>query len=137
MTEHPRAGLSAYLDGELPPKEAQAVEHHLERCTECSRELALMRDLGGAMRSMEMERGSRSVWEGVHRRLTQPIGWVLIAAGMAIWAGLVVVAWWQAELTWEWVAATGVGVGLLLLLIAIGHEQYREWKTTRYKDVER
>jgi hypothetical protein len=43
----------------------------------------------------------------------------------------------QAELTWEWAAATGVGVGLVLLLIAIGYEQYREWKTTRYRDVER
>jgi len=137
MTDHPRAGLSAYLDGELPPEEAAAVEHHLERCTECSRELALMRDLGGAMRSMERQNRSRSVWEGVHSRLTQPIGWILILAGAAIWAALVVVAWVQAELTWEWAAATGVGVGLVLLLIAIGYEQYREWKTTRYRDVER
>jgi hypothetical protein len=137
MTDHPRAELSAYLDGELPPEEAAAVERHLERCTECSRELALMRDLGGAMRTMERQDWSQSVWEGVHRRLTQPIGWILIVAGMAIWAALVVVAWWQSELTWEWVAMTGVGIGLLLLLVAIGHEQYSEWKTTRYKDVQR
>jgi anti-sigma factor RsiW len=137
MTNHPRVELSAYLDGELPPEEVRAVEHHLDRCTECSRELALMRDLGGAMRSMEMQNRSRSVWEGVHRRLTQPIGWILILVGLVIWAALVVVAWWQADLTWEWVAMTGVGIGLLLLLAAIGHEQYREWRTTRYKDVQR
>jgi len=137
MIEHPRAELSAYLDAELPPEEAVAVERHLERCTECSRELALMRDLGGAMRSMEMQNRTRSVWDGVHRRLTRPIGWMMITIGAVVWAGLLLVRWWQAELTVEWVAATGVGLGLLLLLVGISHEQYREWKSTRYKDVER
>jgi hypothetical protein len=58
-------------------------------------------------------------------------------AGRGIWAALALLAWWRAELTLEWVAGTGVAAGLILLLIGMGHEQYRDWKDTRYKDVER
>lgn len=136
MTEHPRARLSAYLDGELPPGEAAAVERHLRDCTECARELAIMNRLGGAMRTMEPKR-ERSVWEGVHRRLTRPVGWILLGMGLALWAGLLASAWWTSELTLEWAAVTGIGTGLLLLLIGVAYEQYREWAETRYKDVTR
>lgn len=34
-----REQFSAYLDGELPPEEAQAVSRHVEGCAECAREL--------------------------------------------------------------------------------------------------
>ena len=80
--------------------------------------------------------GSRSVWEGVHRRISQPIGWILLLAGVAVWVVLALIAWSRQELTLEWAAATAIGVGLALLLVGIGYEQYREWKDTRYKDVE-
>jgi anti-sigma factor RsiW len=136
MSRHPREQLSAWLDGELPPGEAAEIERHLQGCTECSRELAIMNMLGGAMRTMTQPR-RRSVWDGVHRRITRPAGWLLLLAGLAIWAGLGVIAWWRAELTLEWVAATGVAAGLILLLAGTGYEQYREWKETRYKDVQR
>ena len=79
----------------------------------------------------------RSVWDEVHRKITRPVGWLLLLAGSALWAALVLVAWWRAELTVEWIAVTGIGTGLLFLIIGIGHEQYRDWKTTRYKDVQR
>jgi anti-sigma factor RsiW len=137
MSEHPRARLSAYLDGELPSDEAADVERHLRGCTECSRELAILNRLGGAMRSMSGSGRGRSVWHGVHRRITRPLGWILLLVGLAVWAALVGSAWWTAEVTAEWAAGTGVTVGLLMLLVAVGYEQYREWKDTRYKDVER
>jgi anti-sigma factor RsiW len=137
MSRHPREQLSAYLDGELPPEQAASVERHLHGCTECSRELAIMNMLGGAMRGMTTQRPRRSVWDGVHRRITQPAGWLLLVAGAAIWAGLAMLAWWRAELTAEWIAATGVAAGLILLLVSLGYEQYREWKETRYRDVQR
>jgi anti-sigma factor RsiW len=35
--------LSAYLDGELPPRETQAVKAHLAACPSCSAALAAMR----------------------------------------------------------------------------------------------
>lgn len=137
MNGHPRERLSAYLDRELSREEAEAIEVHLRGCTECGRELALMRDLGGAVRNLTGGNQGRSVWAAVHRRITRPIGWVLLVAGCGIWAGLALAAWLRAELTLEWLAVTGIGVGIFLLLIGVTHEQYREWKDTRYKDVER
>jgi anti-sigma factor RsiW len=35
--------LSAYLDGELTPREVEAVEHHLETCPECQWDLETIR----------------------------------------------------------------------------------------------
>jgi len=136
MTAHPRAQLSAYHDDELTAKEAAGVERHLRTCTECSRELAIMRRLGGAMRSMSEDRATTDVWSGVYSRITRPVGWLLLLAGVAIWAVLALIGWLRAELTLEWAAATAAGTGLLLLAIGIGHEQYREWRETRYRDVE-
>jgi anti-sigma factor RsiW len=137
MTAHAREQLSAYLDGELAPDDARRLERHLHDCTECSRELAILTDLRGAIRTMAQTAGHRSVWDDVNRRITRPAGWVLLLLGAAIWAVLALLAWWRAELTLEWVAGTGVAAGLILLLIGMGHEQYRDWKDTRYKDVER
>ena len=137
MNEHPRALLSAYLDGELGGDEAARVERHLRNCTECARELSLITRIGGAMRAMPRPEDARSVWSGVHRRITRPLGWILLLVGLALWAGLALVAWARAELTLEWLALTGIGVGLLLLVIGIGYEQYRDWTATRYRDVER
>jgi anti-sigma factor RsiW len=137
MTSHPRAELSALVDGELSPADAARVQRHLRDCTECSRELAIMRDLGGAMRTMSTHGARRSVWDGVHRRITRPAGWLFLIAGLGVWAGLALVGWWRAALTVEWVAVTGIAAGLILLLAGLGYEQYREWTETRYKDVER
>lgn len=137
MTDHPREQLSAFLDGELVPEVAAEIERHLRGCTECSRELAIMKGLGGAMRTMTSGSGRRGVWNAVHRRITRPAGWLLLLIGLGLWAGLALVAWWRAELTLEWAAATGVAAGLILLLASTGYEQYRDWKETRYRDVER
>ena len=137
MTTHPVEALSAYADGELPPAEAREVETHLEQCTECARELALIRTLGGAMRAMPANRPHRSTWERVHLRITRPVGWTLLAAGLLVWAGIALVSWFREALTLEWLAATAVGVGVAMLAIGIGYEQYREWKTSPYRDIER
>jgi anti-sigma factor RsiW len=136
MNVHPREQLSAYVDGELPPDDAAAVERHLRDCTECARELTIMRDMGGAMRTMSTQYRGRGVWNGVHRRITRPVGWLFILAGVAVWAWLAVSRWSQQELTLEWAAGTAVVVGLVLLLLSLGYEQYRDWRETRYKDVE-
>jgi anti-sigma factor RsiW len=137
MTPHPREQLTAYADGELDRSAAAEVEEHLTRCTECARELAIVRSLKGAMKDMQSSGRERDLWSGVHRRLTAPAGWLLIAAGVAVWIVLAAVEWFRQELTIEWLAASALLIGLALLLIAVGHEQYRQWKSERYKDVER
>jgi anti-sigma factor RsiW len=138
MNRHPHELLGPYADGELDAGQTARVAEHLKDCTECARELALIRSMGGAMRGMIATTEARDVWSGVHRRLTRPIGWLLFTAGIAVWAAMLVVEWFRhGELTWEWLALTAIGIGLALLLVGVLHEQYRDWKITRYKDVVR
>ena len=134
---HPGEELSAYADGELPPAEADAVESHLASCTECRRELAAIRAVGDAMSAGGTEE-TGSVWGAVRRRIVEPAGWLLLGAGVAVLAALAGVEWFRTgSLTVEWLAATAVGVGVGLLALSIGREQYREWKQSPYRDVER
>jgi len=44
-----RDNLQAYLDGQLPPDETQAIETHLETCGACAEELALLRQVDDAL----------------------------------------------------------------------------------------
>lgn len=137
MNRHPHELLGSYADGELDAAQTAAVAEHLQNCTECAREIALIRSMGGAMRGMVNTAPERDVWDGVHRRLTRPIGWVLFTAGVAVWVAMALVEWYRArELTWEWLALSAVGIGLALLFVGVAHEQYRDWKTTRYKDIQ-
>jgi anti-sigma factor RsiW len=138
MNGHPHDLLGAYADGELDAAETARVAGHLQQCTECARELALIRSMGGAMRTMVGTTEARDVWGGVHRRLTRPAGWLLVTGGIAVWCVMMVLEWFRhGELTWQWLASTAVGIGVALLLVGVLHEQYREWKETRYKDIMR
>jgi anti-sigma factor RsiW len=137
MNTHPQEALSAYADGELTAEEARRIEAHLDGCTECARELALIRTMGGAMRTMSTEGRHGDVWEGVNRRIARPIGWLLVLAGVLVWTGLGIVSWFRQTLTVEWLAITAVGVGVAMLAIGIAHEQYREWKDSPYRNIER
>ncbi len=89
------------------------------------------------MRELSAHRPRRSTWERVHLRITRPVGWTLLAAGVLVWAGIVAVAWFRQPPTLAWLAATAAGVGVAMLAIGIAHEQYREWKTSPYRDIER
>ncbi|HUF18413.1 MAG TPA: zf-HC2 domain-containing protein [Thermoanaerobaculia bacterium] len=136
MSGHPRELLMAYADGELDTTAAAEIERHLRTCTECGRELAIVRDLKGAMRDMQSSQ-TKDLWSAVNRRLTTPAGWLFVLSGALVWIVLAVVRWFRSELTIEWAATTALLTGLILLLVAIGYEQYREWKSERYKDVQR
>lgn len=138
MNEHPLELISAYADGELSREEASRVEAHLEECTECVRELALIRSIGGAMRTTPTPPTGPGVWPAVHRRLTRPIGWILFLAGVIAYAALAILEWYRERtLTLEWLGTTAIVLGLALLLASVAYEQYQEWKNTPYKDVDR
>lgn len=49
---HPRAHLSAYLDGELGAAAARRLEHHLATCRACTSELDGLRETRAALRSL-------------------------------------------------------------------------------------
>ena len=139
MSRHPTELISAYADGELAPEEATRVRAHLAECSECTRDLALIRSIAEAM--METSKGrrvERSMWAAVHRRIVQPIGWLLFVAGVTVWIALAVFEWFsRGLLTLTWLATTAVIIGLTLVMVAVVFEQYREWRDTPYKDVER
>ena len=46
-------GLSAYLDQELPPQEAERVEHHLAGCESCQHRLEGLRSVVGGLRDLD------------------------------------------------------------------------------------
>jgi anti-sigma factor RsiW len=138
MTNHPLERISAYADGELTEEEERSVEAHLSVCTECSRELALIRALGGAMKASLAGLPEVSVWGRVHRSITTPVGWILLIGGVAVWSLLALVEWFQAgDLSARWLATTAAGVGFVLIGAGIGYEQYCAWRDEPYKHIER
>jgi hypothetical protein len=138
MNRHPHELLGPYADGELGAEEMATVAAHLTMCTECARDVALIRSMGGAMRQMVNDAPPRGIWDRVHRRIARPLAWLLIGAGAVIWGALVVVQVYRSrELTWEYASFSALFVGGVLLAIGIAYEQYREWRETRYRNVNR
>jgi anti-sigma factor RsiW len=135
-----REMMMRYLDSELTPEERREFEVRLESSTELQRELALFRTLHEDLSGIRI-RGSgphRSVWTSVHRRLTRPIGWILVVMGVLAWiahAGYVFVT--APAPTWEKLATSAVVIGVLLLFASVIHERWRELATDPYRDVER
>jgi hypothetical protein len=128
-----------YLDGELSPSERARVEEGLTRSTELQRELAIFRSMQEDLASLPggQPRDS-SVWGAVNRRLTRPLGWVLLVSGFVLWV---------AYGTWvfatspvnpvEKLAVGALGVGFLILLLAAILDRLQEWRNDPYRDVER
>ena len=61
--------VAAYLDGELEPNEALAVERHLESCAECQALKAQHEELKNAFRSVSYYRASPSLRRKIARQL--------------------------------------------------------------------
>lgn len=132
--------LMRYLDGELPPGERRRVEEAVERSTELRRELAIYRTLHEDLATISFEaKATRgSVWESVHKRLTRPIGWLLLATGIVAWlihAAYVFTT--SAGPSWEKLATSAVVIGVLLLFASVIHDRYRELLTDPYRKIER
>ena len=128
-----------YLDGELPAEGVARVEEELARSTELRREVAIFRAMHDDLEGMALASGGRgSVWEGVNRRLTRPLGWILFTAGAVLWA--VCGAWVYLTSPSDPVqklAVAALAVGFLILLAGTILERMAEWRTDPYRDVER
>jgi hypothetical protein len=78
---------------------------------------------------MRTPQPQRNLWDRVHNHITQPVGWLLFSGGVAVWMALLVIEWFRSgELTLRWMATTAIG---------IGYEQFREWRHSPYKDLDR
>ncbi len=131
--------LMRFLDGELPPDEVARVEDALGRSTELQRELrifeALRRDVGGLTYDPPPH---RSVWDGVQRRLTRPVGWILFVSGAILWTlygGWVFAT--SAVNPVEKLAVGALAIGFLILLGSTVSERVREFRTDPYRDIQR
>jgi hypothetical protein len=132
--------LMRYLDGELAPPDRQRVEQLLAGATEIQRELMVYRHIHEDLSEIRLRTGGgrRSVWERVNQRLTRPMGWLFLCAGVGSW--LLYLAWVylsSATPTWEKLMSSAIVIGVLLLFASVIHDRYREWLTDPYRDVER
>jgi len=138
MTQQPtHEELMRYLDGEAGPDERARIERALEASTELKRELALFGKMKDDLRTLSFEvDGRRSIWYTVHRRLTRPIGWVLLIAGFALWTGYGSYLYLVSAIDpVEKIATGGITLGVLFLLGSVVYERYREWLTDPYRDI--
>lgn len=116
MSAHVVDELSAYLDGELAPADADRVRRHLEACADCRAELQALRDAQALLRSLPEVEPPASlrtrVLDRVRRRARPAGAWrrlpVWITAG-AVAAAAVGFALQQAD-RWR-LAALGASQG--------------------------
>lgn len=131
--------LMRYLDDELDPRGRARVEAALAASTELQRELAIFRSMQSDLAGLpDPGRPGPSVWSAVNRRLTRPVGWILMVGGFVLWAGYG--AWVFATSPAnpiEKLALGALAVGFLILLGATIFDRLREWKTDPYRDIER
>ncbi|MEQ9570321.1 MAG: hypothetical protein RLN75_09045, partial [Longimicrobiales bacterium] len=79
-----------------------------------------------------------SVWDGVQRRLTRPVGWILFVSGAILWT--LYGAWVFAASAVNPVEKLAVGalaIGFLILLGTTVSERVRESRTDPYRDIQR
>ena len=131
--------LMRFLDGELPPEEVARVRDALTASTELQRELriyeAIREDVGGLTYDPPEH---RSVWDGVQRRLTRPVGWILLVTGAILWMGYG--AWVFATSAADPIEKLAVGalvIGFLILLGSTVSERMRDLRTDPYRDIQR
>jgi anti-sigma factor RsiW len=135
-----REELMAYLDGELGEADRRRVDAHLAQCTECHRELVIFRELKGDLGAMRFreERAVGAAWDAVARRIMRPAGWVLLVAGVLVWAAYAVWAFATAPTApWEKLMIAAIAVGVTLLLASVGLERLQDWRTDPYRDIEK
>ncbi len=132
--------LMRYLDGELSPEERARVDAELATSTELQREVAIFRALKEDFQELSFHPATyrKSIWDRVNDRVTRPVGWLLIIAGLAVWMtyGAYIFATSPSD-PWEKLATGAVAIGILMLFASVIWERYREWDRDPYKDVHR
>lgn len=77
MTEHVIEQLSVWLDGELPPAEAAAVDAHLAVCASCRETADELRQVVRAAQSLPDVPPERDLWPGILARIREEPATVL------------------------------------------------------------
>lgn len=131
--------LMRFLDGEATPEQRTAVEKSLAQSSELRREFAIFRAMKEELQELSFSSGQDgSVWGRIQRRITMPVGWLLVSVGVAVWLGYG--AWVLATAPGAVLPrlATGaVAIGVLVLLAHVIWERYQQYESDPYRDVYR
>ncbi len=140
MTEQvSHESLMRYLDGEAAPEERARIDAAVADSTELQRDLMIFRTMKSDLQAMTFGLANdHSVWGAVHRRITRPLGWLLLSAGFLTWilhgSYLYLVS---AIDPWEKLATSAIGLGILFLFGTVIYERRKEWRTDPYRNVYR
>lgn len=93
--------LSAFIDGELEPKERARVEAHLARCERCRAAVRTYRSIGAAMRART---GESAVASELETRLRRQLLREARSSAM------------PKRLHWAWVAVSGAAIAAAVML---------------------
>ena len=129
--------LMAYIDGELPPERARAVEAELETSTELRREHALFSRMKSDLQELGSDmRMDPTVWTGVSRRIARPLGWVVFLIGLGVWLAYGIYSYLTgADAMWEKLATSAVVIGLGMLLLSAIIDRVHDLKTDPYRHI--
>lgn len=132
-----------YLDGEMTAAERIEFSEHLESCGVCRQaisELGSVERLTGMMKIRDPQDDFwEAYWKSLFRRSERKTGWLLLIAGAAL---VVLYALWKGvtdfgEITFIKVITIAVAAGFVILLISVIRERVHQYKSDRYKDIER
>lgn len=137
--------ISAYIDGELTPEQAEQFEAHMDSDAVFRREVESMKALTlGTAAALCAEAPPAEVWDtyldSVYNQLERRTGWVVFVLGALLLAlyGLVlfVAAPWASPLTKLLISVPVVG--LFILFVSVLRQRLAVAKTDRYtKEVQR
>ncbi|MCK4236292.1 MAG: sigma-70 family RNA polymerase sigma factor [Candidatus Krumholzibacteria bacterium] len=114
-----------------------------KQCDECREALESFSELRALTGRIKMKDPTDEFWEGywksIYRRIERKTAWIFIIAGALM---LIAYEVYRATLsfgkvTFEKVALVLFIVGAVLLLISVVRERVHQYKTDRYKDIER
>ncbi len=135
--------MNERLDGSISPDGERSLAEHLSSCGECRQamnELGSVERLTGMMKIRDPQDDFWEVyWKKLFRRFERKTGWLLMIAGAVL---IVLYALWKGvtdfgEITFMKVVMIVVAIGFLLLLISVIRERVHQYKSDRYKDIER
>ena len=132
-----------YIDGEMSAAERIEFEKHLASCGECRQsmdELGSVERLTGMMKIRDPQDDFwEAYWKKLFRRFERKTGWLLMIAGAAL---IVLYALWKGvtdfgEITFMKVVTIAVAAGFVILLISVIRERVHQYRSDRYKDIDR
>lgn len=134
--------LTGYLDHVLTQEDAQRVRVHLEDCASCRKLVEELEKMRRATMTSEFRVPSDDQWNESPRNLASGLafgaGWVIAIIWVVGVTGFVLGEAWQGTQTLgEKLLIFGGVSGVALLFLSVLIDRLRNWRTDRYRRVEK